>query len=320
MLLILYVALTRAREKLFVTGLVKNVDNSILKYSSNLSKFKIYNSASLLDWIGYSICGKTSLWVVNKLYAKDLIENKSEVMADKSTNVSYKINEELLGQIDKQMKWSYAYKDSTTLPNKVSISEIKRRAMQEKSESENSLFETSELTEMPTFNEVSSTSGTQFGTLIHSIMQRVDFKEFSDGYLDEKVQYLNVSNELKRVIKNKILDFSKTELFKDIANAKLVEKEKPFNLNIKAKELYNIDSEDTVMVQGIIDLFFVNSNDELILLDYKTDNVESGNELVDRYSVQLSLYKRALEEILSRRVSKTIIYSFKLGEVIVLNI
>ena len=315
---ILYVALTRAREKLFVTGLVKDADKAIMKYNGKISKFKLYNSNSLLDWIGYAVCGKTNLWDIKKVLVDDLLLEENVPTVESFDKSTFSFNKQLLDDINEQMNWTYHYTDATTLPNKISISEIKRK-MQQDSGDEKHLNDFV-LNEMPSFVNNAQTSGSKFGTLIHSILQKLDFKNYSDNNLNSLIKSLNLDNELAKTVKNKISIFSKSGLFNEICNAKIIEKEKSFNLNIKAREIYDVDTDDNIMVQGIIDLFFVNQDDELILVDYKTDNVESPNELIDRYQIQLKLYKRALEEILDKKVAKTTIYSIKFGEEIVLNV
>ena len=80
---------------------------------------------------------------------------------------------------------------------------------------------------------------------------------------------------------------------------------------MKADEIYENGMDDNILVQGIIDLYFINVNDEIVLVDYKTDYVEKGKEeeLVKKYKKQLELYSRALEEALGKKVSKCWIYS-----------
>ena len=88
-----------------------------------------------------------------------------------------------------------------------------------------------------------------------------------------------------------------------------MEREKPFYITIPASELYGNNLQEEILVQGIIDLFYINSQDELILVDYKTDHITSKEELIQKYKKQLELYKRALEEALDKKVSKIYIYS-----------
>ena len=101
-----------------------------------------------------------------------------------------------------------------------------------------------------------------------------------------------------------------------------VQREKSFYISIPAKEIYHEDLEEDVLVQGVIDLYYINSQNELILVDFKTDYVENMNEqiLVDKYKIQLELYKRALEEALKRKVDNIYIYSTYLErEISILN-
>ena len=73
-----------------------------------------------------------------------------------------------------------------------------------------------------------------------------------------------------------------------------------------------LELEENILVQGIIDLYYINKNNELVLVDYKTDFVQNENELIEKYKVQLELYKTALEEALQRKVDKVYIYSTQL--------
>ena len=94
-------------------------------------------------------------------------------------------------------------------------------------------------------------------------------------------------------------------------NAKEVQREKPFYISIPAKEIYDKELEEDILVQGIIDLYYINSDGELVLVDFKTDYVEDRNEnvLIYKYKEQLDLYKRALEQALGRDVNRVYIYS-----------
>ena len=95
-------------------------------------------------------------------------------------------------------------------------------------------------------------------------------------------------------------------------------REKPFMMGVPANELDSkFPKEEMVLVQGIIDAWFI-EGDELVLLDYKTDRVSEEKTLSDRYKVQLDLYKRALEAATLKKVKEVYIYSFALGKVIAL--
>ena len=317
---ILYVALTRARERLIVTGLCKNVEKQFEKYNREFNYFKIEDSNCFMDWIGYTICNKTNLWKTILVPYSEAItldeDNEINNTKTNNTNIISLDDEDLYSSINSQMKWIYKYNDSIRLPNKISISELKRRSMEnQENEDAVSLYK-QELIVTPKFIEDNNNQGANFGTLVHETMQKLDFSKYSEDYAVSIVEKITDDSSLRGAVLKKVKEFASTELFNEIASSTRVFKEKAFNLNIKAREIYDINSEDDIMLQGIIDLYFYNKNDELILVDYKTDNVNNEQELIDRYKVQLELYKRALEEILSTKVSKTIIYSFKLEKAI----
>ena len=93
-------------------------------------------------------------------------------------------------------------------------------------------------------------------------------------------------------------------------------REKPFMMGIPASELDDKYPEsETVLIQGIIDAWFIEDG-QIVLLDYKTDRVQEEQELVNRYSIQLDLYKRALESATNMKVKEVFIYAFALGKVI----
>ena len=94
-----------------------------------------------------------------------------------------------------------------------------------------------------------------------------------------------------------------------MVNAKEIQREKPFYINIPIERIYKQKLEGNILVQGVIDLYFIDENNKLVLLDYKTDYVDSTENLIKKYKIQLQIYKEALEEALQRKVNETIIYS-----------
>ena len=110
------------------------------------------------------------------------------------------------------------------------------------------------------------------------------------------------------------MEFTKSKIWKNLKSAKEVYREKPFYINLKAADIYKEETEEEVLVQGIIDLYYIDKDEKLILVDYKTDFVKdkTGKELIDKYKEQLELYKMALEQALERKVDKILIYSTSL--------
>ena len=152
---------------------------------------------------------------------------------------------------------------------------------------------------------------------MHNVLQNVNFKDLNseqsikrimDNMLEHDI--INTS-EYSAVNVNKILTFLESNIGKAISNCKVIEKEKPFCIKV---DMQSVDEEKkgSMLVQGIIDLYAIDDNDEIILLDYKTDFVTDGQELVQKYKKQLELYKIALEKYYNKKVSKVYIYSLYL--------
>lgn len=160
------------------------------------------------------------------------------------------------------------------------------------------------------------------GTLIHMCLQRLNEKiDYDINKVNELIQELEMkkiitSKEAENINPNKILQFTKSNIWKELKEAKEIQKEKPFYINIPAKEIYEEETEENILVQGVIDLYYIDKFDKLKLVDYKTDYVENNdeNQLIDKYRNQLELYSKALEESFRKKVDKKYIYSVYLGK------
>ena len=171
----------------------------------------------------------------------------------------------------------------------------------------------------------------QKGTVMHLCLQRLDNKrDYTGKDLKDLVEDLTVNGiitqkEAESVNINKILKFIDSKIGKELKTAKEIFKEKPFYIQIPAKDIYkdlvgNKEEliKENVLVQGIVDLFYINAKDELVLVDYKTDYIkdDAKKELTEKYKVQIDLYTKALENALEKPVSKRYIYSVHNDEVI----
>jgi ATP-dependent helicase/nuclease subunit A len=164
-------------------------------------------------------------------------------------------------------------------------------------------------------------SSAEKGTLMHLCIQRLNEKQI---YTKEKIEQMIQDLVLKEIItdteakaidKEKLYQYTKSDLWKNLTKAKEIHKEQPFYINILAKEIYdNVQTEETILVQGIIDLYYISEDNKLILIDYKTDNVKKIEELIDKYKTQLSIYKKALENSLNRKVDETYICLLNWGQ------
>ena len=152
---------------------------------------------------------------------------------------------------------------------------------------------------------------------MHLILQNISEKE---NYTIEKITKLINSFVEKEIITqkeaesintNKIYNFTQSDIFKELQLAKKIYREQPFYINVPAKLIYEQETEEKILVQGIIDLYYITENDEIVLLDYKTDFLENNNEniLKEKYEQQLQLYKFAIEHAMKKKIDKIYIYS-----------
>lgn len=149
-------------------------------------------------------------------------------------------------------------------------------------------------------------------------MQKLDLKKAK--YVFDDIKELVEKLENKKVITHKeaeainiskVYQFTKSKIWEEMIHAHVVQREKSFYIKLPAKEIYQKDLDESVLVQGVIDLYYINSDDELVLVDFKTDYVENRDEesLINKYRTQLELYKNALEQATKRKVDRIYIYS-----------
>lgn len=365
---VLYVALTRAKEKLIITGISKDSDKSFKEKQELLETYKksdgngisesiLKRYKSYLDWI-------TLVYFNNLSTIKDYIElevhkkqdllnefekskqkiverNILKELSEKSKDVKEKDVQTLKNKIN----WLYGYMDSIAIPTKTSVTKVKELAnseavnagiaefdgldnivsIEELEQSESKEFK-QEMAKPKFLNEEKEQKLTsaQKGTIMHLCFQRLDHTKSYDyesikAFVQEMVDK-NIITKLEADSINfkKLVEYTKSNLWQELKKAKKVYKEQPFYINLKAKDIYENSSEDNILVQGIIDLFYINQNDEVILVDYKTDWVQEGEELqlVKKYSRQLEIYEQALERALGRKVDKKYIYSVSLNKLL----
>ena len=352
---ILYVALTRAKEKLIITGIKNDYQKDFLKMSEQVERYikkdgkintiLIKKYKKYLDWIllvyEYEKEKNKNCMLLN-LYKKKDILNRCKKIQKEKVNVIEELNKKEITKeefktLEKILNYTYPNKLATTIPTKTSVTKLKQ-VEQEKldigieeliGKQRNLEDKIEDIIEFPKpqflkLEEKNKLTGAQNGTLIHLCMQNLDEKV---DYNLIKVKELINSLVEKQIITKieadninpfKILEFTKSEIWRELKTAKLIEREKPFYLNIPANTIYNEEIEETILVQGVIDLYYVNKNNELILVDYKTDYIEKNKkyELVNKYKKQLELYQEALEQSFNKKVSKKYIYSTCLGQAI----
>ena len=330
---VLYVALTRAKEKLIITGYSKKNKEKQKEIEELKSRYQTLNHillkkyTSYLDWIRL-VCefnnieelATIHLYNKNEIMEKMQKQEETENLSDKITEKISKMdnNQEQERKIIQLLEYQYPYTISTTIPNKISVTEIKKmQANDLNNENEELQVELPIPKFIQSDKEIKITNAEK-GTLIHLCMQKLDISKKGYSYEDIKeliqklvAQKTITPKEAEAIHINKIYQFTKSKIWNEMINAKEVQREKPFYITIPAKEIYHEDVQENLLVQGIIDLYYITQKDELILVDFKTDYVENGDEqkLVEKYKTQLEMYKKALEISKDKKVDKMYIYS-----------
>ena len=357
---ILYVAFTRAKEKLIITGATSNVEKWIKNCCTSasierdiISSSEVLKGKSYLDWIGMAICkhrdgeslremlGPVDISIKDDLSTwKTRIWTKSELIGDKNDEPVDKIDEDNLlinseveavdKEIERRLGFSYKFKESTTMKSNFSVSDLKKKNYEELEELDSEDLFKEKIEIKPKFlQEEKGITAAERGTAMHFVMQKLDLTRVSTineikDQLKELVDRELLSNEeFKSIRPNKILNFFKSNLGKRLLDAfnsgNEVYRELPFYTEISVIETDDTLSKslegETVRLQGVIDCFFY-EGDNLILLDYKTDYVEKGNEeeMEKKYLVQINYYRNALEKITGKKVTESYLYLFYLDK------
>ena len=361
---VLYVALTRAREKLILTSVLEKAEEkwelSQMTGQEKLTYLDFCEAGSYMDFL-LPILPKTGI-AVKTLRTEDLAaEELGEQlrMGDRREQLRLiacgetpltgdpEENERKLMHLRERFAYQYPHPGLQKLYTKTTVSELKIAAMAEKDEAAFHTFEEKEVVPyIPGFRrEQEKVSGAVRGNAFHRTMELLDFtylftesglftgcpnnyEEYRRGLdknrlqnrLEEFLQRETVSLRLteeyaKAVSLPKILNFLEQELAYRMWRAQeqgLLYREQPFVLGIDAKRLDpDLPEGEKVLIQGIIDVFFIEDG-EIVLLDYKTDVIDSLEALWNRYNVQIQYYEEALTKLMQMPVKERILYSFYL--------
>lgn len=166
-------------------------------------------------------------------------------------------------------------------------------------------------------------TGAQWGTLMHEAMQWLPVKKYTQKSMTDMLDSLQAegkfSDEERSLLSDRSLyGFFNSDLGQRLIASKRVERELPFSMLFDGNRVYpDVENGERLFLQGIIDTVFV-EDDQWVLVDYKTDCVKSGDELIRRYKIQMDLYKEALERLTNMPVKASYIYSFRLHEAVLL--
>lgn len=361
---VLYVALTRAREKLILTAVLDKADEkwelAQMTGQERLTYLDFCEAGSYMDFL-LPILPKTGITVktlrTEDLAAEELGEqlrmgNRREQLrliacGETPLTGDPEENERKLMHLRERFAYQYSHPGLQKLYTKTTVSELKIAAMAEKDEAAFHTFEEKEVVPyIPGFRrEQEKVSGAVRGNAFHRVMELLDFmyvfvesglfekcpgdyetyrkrldaerlKNRLEEFLQRETVSLRLTEEYAKAVSlPKILNFLEQELAYRMWRAqeqRLLYREQPFVLGIDAKRLDpDLPEGEKVLIQGIIDVFFIEDG-EIVLLDYKTDVIDSLEALWNRYNVQIQYYEEALTKLMQMPVKERILYSFYL--------
>ncbi|MDE6881542.1 MAG: helicase-exonuclease AddAB subunit AddA [Lachnospiraceae bacterium] len=369
---ILYVAMTRAKEKLILTGTVRSPEKlavSLIPLMHKESRLLPYDvlmdQGSFLQLLMAALARNRCMDDFYRAYDLEPAQKAPFYEQDMSMQVklydweaiveeklnetvrmegrkrelllsdpSEDVNPLLMKRLADSFVSGYPYETLRSLYTKTTVSELKMVGMREEMDFSFNLYaEETVAPYLPGFLEKDGkVTGSMRGSAFHKVMELFDFTRLTDAViasqaavdalLQEQIEEMRqkgrLSEEYYAVVSlPKVAAFLRSDAAKrmgEAARAGRLHKEQPFVLGLPANRLRSeFPQEETVLIQGIIDVFF-EENGRYVLLDYKTDAVESAEELVKRYRVQLDYYAEALEQFSRYRDTEKILYSFKLGE------
>lgn len=363
---VLYVALTRAKEKLILTGyqadLAKKLNSNLavtmeaeekLPYSVMMSANSYFDLVlaalmrhkcmqGILEDFGLpyenhmlpygEIPFQIVLWNQKEDIAEEVRETgRAAVLEEMLQNSAKYADMDQEERLAEKLLYRYPHTYLEGLTVKTTVSELKKAAYEEELEPAAELIKTEREPCIPRFmSDTEDILGTQYGTAVHKVMELLSFQQEYIEADTKEVERLvkqemeswiaegRVKREDISCVRPKIIaKFFSSALAKGMIQAASQGKlfrEQPFVMGRPANELEEkFPAEETVLIQGVIDVFYY-EDDGIVLADYKTDKVDTKEQLVERYRAQLIHYQNALEQLTGKKVKKKLIYSFRLQE------
>lgn len=348
---ILYVAMTRARDKLILTGHSSHLDTDWQRWNSQIEPVQ---AKSYLDWVMPCICSQTQhvdveaslavrrplqwqcgLWAVQlwqQIPGPAVTEEALQAEPRLALLQDGRCTQTAVPSwLEKQLSWQYAFPKAVTTAAKFSVSEIKRQyglLHTEVLEEEQSLAaaavpqpeEEDIFAQLPPWMaaEEAAVTGAQRGTVMHKVMQYLDMrpamnaKEIRRQLAQWEQDGLFTPEETKLVYVPAVLQFCASPLGQRMAKAAAIRREYPFSVILAGGGyLPDVEPGEGMLVQGVIDCLF-QEEQGWVLVDYKSDRLDTEEAFRRRYAVQLALYRQAVEQISGMTLQRMYIYSFHL--------
>ena len=329
---ILYVAMTRAKEKLILTGVVPNASQKLeawqtlnVRAMETLSYSTLTKASSYLDWVLPALLQHSGkdCFLLRVLSAEDLLEESKEAKASDLWRVLEHPKEEPEARryLERVFSAEYPYEQEQAISGKVSVTELKKQTQLPEEHEGLELYPVKESKgTVPRFRAAETTMpGSMRGTIYHTFMENLDFykKDVLETQLEEWIKCGKMTRDEAAAVRiSDIRRFLESDIGLRMERAEeggRLHREQPFVLGVPAHEIRSCwQSEELVLVQGIIDAWF-EEDDGIVIVDYKTDRVRTMQTLAGRYHIQLEAYAKAVARLTGKTVKECGIYSFCLG-------
>lgn len=342
---LLYVAMTRAKERLYLVGCMKDFDKEINKYFDLLSFDEIIlpdNKREVIDYLSLVVLALTRHpeftnilgGVVNNSFLnaiKQLPKCNIKIIENISFNNQFTTHKQHFNStkskyqdiIEDRLNFNYLHKDKTTHFAKQTISDIKRRQLL----NEFSYNDSSQSFNTPKFISKNKMNGTLRGTGYHIFMQHIPYD--LDLNIDDLKDLLNqliikdifTKEQASLIDLGKINKYLASDIVKSFKSSLKIHKEMPFTTLVNSSSVYNDYQENDVdiLIQGVMDLL-IEFNDEVYLIDFKSDRVfdtiEDINKLKEQYHTQLDFYKNAVGKLYQEKRIKAFLYLIEIDKFI----
>lgn len=309
-LMIFYVALTRAKNKLILTG-TYDAQDFPFGDSSDFFKGRCY-----FDWLMMSLSQSHKNNVMHcESYENDLakfikVDKVVDLQTVERENLIVEEDASLTKKINEYLDFVYENLNLTKVEFKNSVTGLLKLQIDDKVEEEDFGATTA--------NQSNGFSASEIGTIYHEVLKLIDFSEINSlenlkVKIDDLVNDGYLLEEEKNILDLNIL-FKDIEILKEITKNKQIFKEKPFIMKINLNEILDIKYNNKVLVQGVVDMFALGK--ENILVDYKFTNIKNKEKLLQKYFKQLSLYSKAIEKAYKIKLNKKYIFSIKNAQLI----
>jgi ATP-dependent helicase/nuclease subunit A len=341
---VLYVAMTRAKDRLIMTYAASKLENDLLELVNRLDM----SNRELLTahvncpgtWVLMTALQRTEagelfqisdrpecVRVQDQPWAVHVVQaHVSDKISVNNTQMSFTIDSQTIDKMRKGLSYSYPYTLATSVPSKLTATQLKGRVKDKEAAEFASVFQNRSYDFRQMRKKQGELTGTEYGNALHSAMQYLDFKMCcSEDSIRKDISRmldarLITEKQANAVNVAKICKFFQNPIGQRLLNCEEVLREFKFSILENADKYYDHVSGEQILLQGVIDCAMI-EDDGITVLDFKTDFITQTNlqDKISHYRIQINTYAEALSKIYEKPVLKKYIYFFSSDQLIRVN-